>query len=92
MDSEKYNRSVNLSCPTCGNSLLETQDDGQENEIIRCPLCNRTMTKEELIHENGENINANLEEMKEEVIKDLDKELRDMLKKTFKGSKYIKVK
>lgn len=92
MDAEKYDRFVSLLCPTCGNSQLETQDDDEENAIIRCPSCNRTMSKEELLRENGENIDANLEEMKEEVMKDLDKELGDMLKNAFKGSKHIKVK
>ena len=84
MDSEKYNRSVTLLCPTCGNSQLETQDEDSENETIRCPSCDRTMTKEELIRENGENIDANMEEVRNEVLKDVEKELGDMLKKAFK--------
>jgi len=92
MDSEKYNRSVILLCSTCGNSQLENQGDDQEKEIIRCPSCYRTMTKEELIRENGENINANLDEIKEEVLKDVKKEFSDMLKNTFKVSKNIRVK
>lgn len=92
MDSEKYNRSVTLLCPTCGNSQLETQADDQEKEMIRCPSCDRTMTKEELIRENGESIDANLDEMKEEVLKDVKKEFSDMFKNAFKGSKNIRIK
>ena len=92
MDNEKYNRSVTLLCPTCGNSLLETQDSDPEKEIIRCPLCSRSMTKEDLIRENAENIDANLDEVKKEVIKAIRKEFGDMLKKTFRGSKNIRIK
>jgi len=92
MDSEKYNKSITLLCPTCGNSQLETQDDDQEKEIIRCPLCDRTMTKEELIRENSEIIDANVEEMKEEIFKDAKKEINNMLKNAFKGSKNIRIK
>lgn len=92
MDSEKYNRSISLLCPTCGNSQLETQDDDPEKENIRCPVCNRTMTKDELIRENQENIEVNVAEVKKEVIKDLEKEFSNMFKKTFKGSKNIRLK
>lgn len=92
MDSEKYNRSVNLLCPTCGNSQLEIQGNDQENKIIRCPSCDRIMTKEELIRENGVIIDANVDEMKEEILKDVKKEFNDMLKNTFKNSKNIRIK
>ena len=83
MDSEKYDRSITLLCPTCGNSQLETQDDDQEKEMIRCPSCDRTMTKEELIRENGETIDANVDEIKEAVLDDV----KNMLEKAFKGFK-----
>jgi len=84
MDSGKYDRSLTLLCPTCGNSQLETQEDDSENEIIRCPSCDRSMTKEELIRENGENIDANIEEIQNEVIKDVEKELSNIMNKIFK--------
>ncbi|MDD2468945.1 MAG: hypothetical protein PHI97_33665 [Desulfobulbus sp.] len=92
MDSEKYDRSVTLLCPTCGNSQLETQDGDQEKEIIRCPSCDRTMTKEELIRENGETIDASIDDIKKEVLLDVRNQISNMLKDSFKGSKNIKVK
>ena len=86
MNTDKYNRSAVLLCPTCGNSRLETQ--GEENDTIRCPSCNRTMTKDELIHENSESIDANIDEMKEEFVSDI----KEMLRKTIKNNKNIRIK
>lgn len=93
MDNEKYNRKITLLCPTCGNSQLEVVENIPEVEgIIRCPSCGREMNKEELIRENGENIEANIEEVKNEVVKDVEKEVKTMLKNAFKGSKNIRIK
>lgn len=92
MDSDKYNRTINLLCPTCGNDQLETQEEDHNNEIIRCPNCDRTMTKDEIIRENGENIDANVGEIAEEAVKDLNKEIKNMFKNAFRGSKNIKFK
>ena len=41
---------------------------------------------------NQENINQELEKTKEEIGKDLQKEMTDMFKKAFKGNKNIKFK
>lgn len=93
MDSEKYTRSVTLLCPTCGNSILEQSEDGDNQEgMIRCPSCDRTMSKEELIHENGVVLNSAVDEMKAEVLEDVQKELKDMLKKAFSGSDHIRIR
>lgn len=87
MDSEKYNRSIVLNCPTCGNTDFETSED-ENNPLVKCISCNREMTKDDLINENGENIDVNVEEITDEVVEDLSK----MLKNAFKGSKNIKIK
>jgi len=84
MDSKKYDRSVVMLCPTCGNSQLEIQNENSDNEIIRCPSCDRSMTKEEFIRENSESIDVNMEEIEKKVIKDIEKEFNDTFKKTFK--------
>lgn len=47
------------------------------------------MDKEYLIRENAENIDANLDEVKKEVVEDIRKEFSDMLRKTFRGSKIL---
>ena len=46
------------------------------------------MTKSELIAANGENIDAQLDDIKSEVLNDLTKSL----KSAFKGSKFFKIK
>ena len=80
----KYDRKVTLLCPTCGNSDLII-----ENEVnIVCPNCNRTMTKDELINENSESINAHVDEVKKEIVQ----ELNNQIKNIFKGSKNFRIK
>jgi len=50
------------------------------------------MSKEELIHENGVVLNSAVDEMKAEVLEDVQKELKDMLKKAFSGSDHIRIR
>lgn len=85
-----YDRSIKLHCSTCGGSDFEydKQDDGP----IRCTSCERVFTRDELIRENGATIEANVDEVKKEVVDDMQKQLRDSLRKAFSGSKHIKFK
>lgn len=87
MDSRKYDRSIVLNCPTCGNTDFETSEY-DNNPLVKCVSCNREMTKDDLINENGENIDFNVEEVADEVLGDLSQ----MFKSAFKGSKNIKIK
>lgn len=89
MDASKYSRSVAMLCPTCGNTDFEHEAD---NSPLRCVGCDRVFERDELIRENGEVIEAELDEMKAEVLREAKKELRDTLRKAFKGSKHIKFK
>ncbi|UAA40756.1 hypothetical protein KIH87_08330 [Paraneptunicella aestuarii] len=59
---------------------------------MTCVSCERKFNKDELIRENGENIEEHLSEMKREVVKDVADELRKSLKKAFSGSKNIRFK
>lgn len=90
MDADKYNRSIALHCSTCGGTDFEYDeaDDGP----IRCIGCDREFTREELIRENGATIEAQVDEVKKEIVTDMQKELNDRLRKSFSGSKYIKIK
>jgi hypothetical protein len=89
MDASKYSRSVTMLCPTCGNTDFEREGD---NSPLRCVGCDRVFEREELIRENGEVIEAELDEMKTEVLRDAKRELRDTLRKAFKGSEQFKFK
>ena len=42
--------------------------------------------------ENGATIEAQVDEVKKEIVTDMQKELNDRLRKSFSGSKYIKIK
>ncbi|AFI90421.1 TFIIB-type zinc ribbon-containing protein [Pectobacterium parmentieri] len=70
----KYNKSVSLHCPVCGHTQFEVDED---NENTKCADCGNELNKDELIRENNENIQSNVDAVKDEIIKDL--------KKIFKG-------
>lgn len=89
MDAERYHRSVSLMCSTCGHKDFEFEDD---DGPIRCSGCDRVFTREELIAENGEVIEAEVDELKADVVKDLKKEFSDSLRKAFRGSRHIKIR
>ncbi|CAI0799367.1 Uncharacterised protein [Serratia entomophila] len=89
IDSGKYNQNITLICPVCGNTEMEYEDN---SDFIKCTSCGRETTTDELIEDNGESINLHVEEVKKELTKDFEKQMRDMLKKTFKGNKNIRIK
>lgn len=82
MNSEKYSKKVNLRCPTCGNTQFEFDNKKDSNvKSIRCPSCNREFSKDELIRENREIIDANVGAIKQQVIKDIKKGFKNIFKK-----------
>ena len=90
MDTEKYDRPVTLTCPTCG--CTEFGSTGPEPELFTCQSCGRILTRDELIAENSENIDEHLKEVGKEVMEDMGRELKNKLASAFKGSKFFKVK
>ncbi len=93
MGDDKYGRSVTLLCPTCGGSQF-AYDEGSDEimGIVKCASCDREMTKDDLIQENREIISENAKEIGHEVVRDLAHERKKSLKKSFQGSKNIKIK
>ncbi|WP_273242316.1 ECs_2282 family putative zinc-binding protein [Hyphomonas atlantica corrig.] len=83
MDAERYNRSISLFCPTCGNDQFQYDD---ENELapVTCQQCKTEVSREDLIEANAENIEINKDEIIGELQKDVQKQFKDM----FKGSKW----
>lgn len=82
-----YNRNITLLCPLCGNDQFESLDvkDGEELEApntirFKCSDCNSIYTKAELIECNNESVEASIDEVKEELIKDFEKKLKKMFK------------
>ena len=84
----KLARQISLMCSTCGRDNFEMQDENYSDFFeapddvkVRCIYCDRVFTKKELLEDNQEIINANIEDVKKELLKDIEKEL----KKVFKG-------
>ena len=84
------NRKITLHCPICGNDQFSSINDNIDNlsdapddAKIKCSDCGSVMTKRELVESNQDIINANIEDIKQEAIKELEKEL----KKSVKGVK-----
>lgn len=93
MDAEKYDRQIVLLCPTCGNRDFQLNQNGECSEdTIVCPSCNRTMTRAELLNENGETIDLALEEVSATALADAEVEIRKMLIDAFKGCSNVRIK
>jgi CRISPR/Cas system-associated protein Cas10 (large subunit of type III CRISPR-Cas system) len=91
MDAEKYNRTISMLCPTCGGTQF-AQSKSDAGPIETCARCGRSVSREELIRENSENIAEHVNEVKREVVKDAQKEIRDMLKKSFGRNKNLRIR
>ena len=78
---QNYNRSIKLVCVTCGSDSSFSTD--AQTGIITCKKCNRVYYggKDELIELNQELIEANIEDIKKEAVKEFEKELSKVLKK-----------
>jgi uncharacterized Zn finger protein (UPF0148 family) len=85
MDSEKFNRTVPVLCPTCGGSQFS------EGDSVTCVTCNRVTTRDELLRDNQENFQAHAKEIGEAAVEDVRKGLKEMLAEAFKGSSVIKL-
>lgn len=81
-------RSITLFCDVCGNDQFATLDEikcelseAPEETRIQCSDCGKIFTKGELLEVNQEVINANVEEIQNEAIKEMEKKLAKALKK-----------
>ena len=83
MDAEKYNRSISLLCPTCGNDQFQYDDENELVPVI-CQRCKAEISRDDLIEANAENIEINKSEIIRELKKDVQKQFKDM----FKGGKW----
>lgn len=64
----------------------------EDLEDVKCVGCGKEFTNHELIQENGVSIDAHVNEVKEELTKDIQKQFNDILKKVSKGNKNIRIK
>ncbi|MCE9950787.1 hypothetical protein Q7I35_09430 [Aeromonas allosaccharophila] len=91
MKLNKFDREIILHCPTCGCtdfSFVEHDEEGR----VTCTQCERQMARFELIQENAELMTETQHEIAKEAQKQIQAEMKKMLKNAFKGNKNIKVR
>lgn len=79
--------SISMKCSVCGNDQFSTVDESIEDMLnapdeteVKCSDCGRVTTKEQLIEENSHIIDANIEDFKDEIVKQLQKDFKKMFK------------
>lgn len=79
---------ISMKCFVCGNDQFSTVDkkihdmlEAPDDTEVKCSDCRRIITKEQLIEENNHIIEANVEDLKKEAIKEMEKEVKGMFKK-----------
>lgn len=80
-------KSISMKCHICGNDQFSTVDESSEDLLsapdeteVKCSDCGRVTTKEQLIEENSYIIDANIENLKDDVMKQLQKDIKKMFK------------
>jgi uncharacterized Zn finger protein len=78
---------ISMKCSVCGNDQFSTVDESIEDMVnapeeteVKCSDCGRVTTKEQLIEENRHIIDANIEDFKGEILKEVERELKKMFK------------
>ncbi|SDH43993.1 ECs_2282 family putative zinc-binding protein [Desulfosporosinus hippei] len=78
---------IGMKCSVCGNDQFSIVDesigdllDAPDETKVKCSDCGFVTTKEQLIEDNGYIINANIEDFKEEIMKQIEKELKKMFR------------
>ena len=89
MEASKYDRSIPMQCPTCGATDFAYTEG---SELVKCASCGREITRDELMHDNSENVQEHTDEIAKQAAGDFGKELKRSLQDAFKGSKFIKIK
>lgn len=81
-----FERKVSLLCPLCKNSLFESLDcdlnaeESKDSDRFKCSDCKTIVTKSDLIKFNESIINANIEDMKDEVLEEFNKKIKKIFK------------
>lgn len=63
-----------------------------DTRVLKCESCGLEVTEQALWDANAENVDVNLSEMKNAILKDVQIELHQTLKKAFAGNKSIRFK
>lgn len=75
--------SIRMKCSVCGNDQFlfdEKIEDLPDETEVQCSDCGRMFSKGELIEENSEIINASIEDFGDEIMIQLEKDLKNIFK------------
>ena len=81
-----YNRNIAMLCPICGNDQFSTIDnvedlqEAPDETRIQCSDCKKILTKAELLESNQHIIDANIEEVEKDLMKNIENKLKKMFK------------
>lgn len=89
MKLDNLDRPISMLCPTCGCKDFSF-DEHDRNGLLICTRCERQLTRVELVVENSELIAENQNEITIEAQKQIEDEMKKILKNAFKGSMNIK--
>ena len=81
-------RKVKLLCPLCGNDQFASLDEEFEDLLhasddvrLRCSDCGWEYTRRELIDSNAAIIDTAVDELKQDAVREIEKELKKAMKK-----------
>lgn len=79
-----YNKSIRLRCVVCGSD--SDFEHNEDNSYVKCTRCNKEYLGgyDELVELNQEYIAEELDNIKAEVAKDLEKELSNSIRKAMR--------
>lgn len=89
MRGAQFTSSLPMQCSTCGSTQFEYEED---TGPFRCVGCDRSFSREELLHENGLPIDNEVGEMAKDAGKYAREQLRKSMRKALSGSKHFKLK
>lgn len=85
---KNIDRKVKLLCPLCGNDQFASLEEEFEDLLLapddvrlRCSDCGSVYTKRELLDSNAAIIDNALDELKQEAVNEIEKELEKAMKK-----------
>lgn len=89
MAGSNFDRSVSMQCSTCGGTQFEYD---AETGSFRCLGCDCTITREEVLRENGNLIDNEVGEMAADATKYARDQLRKSMRKAVSGTKHFTFK
>ncbi|WP_143595786.1 ECs_2282 family putative zinc-binding protein [Tropicibacter naphthalenivorans] len=77
-----YGRKFSPACPTCANTTFSFDENLDEDDrIYTCGDCGQRFSYNDIMAANGELIQNTIEEMKNEIVSDMQKDIKKLFRK-----------